>query len=100
MSAAPPRTDTGCVGQDDPPQEPEALGRARDELAQLRRLFEQARDGASPEWIAAAESAIARAERSVREAGGDPSEQDEPGKGPDDQMGASRRTGRTADSSG
>jgi hypothetical protein len=52
----------------------DALGRAYEELARLRQLLVDARTGASPEWIAAAESAILRAEREVLKAGGDPAE--------------------------
>jgi hypothetical protein len=81
------------VGQTDPGEGAEALRRARDELAQLRRLFDRAHEGASPEWVAAAQSAIVRAERSVREAGGDPAEQDEPARDPDDQMDGQPRDG-------
>jgi hypothetical protein len=50
----------------------EALIRAYDDLERLRRLLAEGRAGASREWVAAAEDAIARAEASVHRAGGDP----------------------------
>ena len=59
---------------DDPPERTDALERAYDDLARLRQLLVDARAGASPEWIAAAESAILRAEREVVRAGGNPAE--------------------------
>lgn len=50
----------------------EALERAQADLDSLRRVLDEGRPGASPEWIAAAEDAVALAELAVRRAGGDP----------------------------
>jgi hypothetical protein len=59
----------------DPSGHADELERAYHELGRLRRTLETGRRGASAEWIAAAESAVADAERQIILAGGDPADE-------------------------